>query len=80
MNPRRTSKTAAVVTAAALFLSLAACADTAEGGAEAEEAAEEETIELGVARSGVSIENVLLAHEQGFFEEEGLEISEIQTA
>lgn len=81
MKLRKTYKSIAAMTSAALVLTLAGCNDAAEGedGSDSEQAAEVEALPLTVARGGVSIENVLLADEKGFFEEQGLEVGEIET-
>lgn len=76
MDTRFTRKPMIAATVAALFLGLSACSSDAEAG----DQSEEETIPLVVARGGVDIENAVLADEQGFFLEEGLDIGEMQVA
>ncbi|MGM7669886.1 ABC transporter substrate-binding protein [Microbacterium sp. A93] len=82
MEFRRTLRPAAFLTVGALFLSLTACSGTtAEDAAPAAGSASpsaEEIIEMTVARGGVNLENAVLADEQGFFEDEGLDIGEMQ--
>lgn len=79
MKLHKTYKPIAAITSAALVISLAGCSDAAEGDDDTEQAAEVEVLPLTVARGGVSIENVLLADEKGFFEEQGLDLGEIET-
>lgn len=83
MELRRPLRSTAFLTAGALLLTLTACGGTTDE--EAAPAAEgsaspsaEEVIEMVVARGGVTFENAVLADEQGFFEEEGLDIGEMQ--
>lgn len=80
MELRRPLRSTAFLTAGALLLTLTACGGTTDE--EAAPAAEgsaspsaEEVIEMVVARGGVTFENAVLADEQGFFEEEGLDVT-----
>lgn len=82
MDLRRTLRPAALLTTVTLALGLTACGGAADGDApgtaESSGTATKETLPLTVARGGVNIENAVLADEQGFFEEEGLDIGEMQ--
>ncbi|QEW03458.1 ABC transporter substrate-binding protein [Microbacterium lushaniae] len=81
MEPRRPLRywrKTAVVTATALALTMvfAGCAgpSTPTGTSGAPEPEVPEVIPMTVARGAVTIENSILAHEQGFFEEAGLDV------
>ncbi|MEO9247087.1 ABC transporter substrate-binding protein [Citricoccus nitrophenolicus] len=82
MKLRRTLRPAAATTTVALMVGLTACGGSAAtepvSGSGSSSAAAEEVLEMTVARGGVNIENAVLADEQGFFEEEGLDIGEMQ--
>lgn len=82
MELRRTLRPAAAITTVALMFGLTACGGDTESepasGSEGSSAASEEVLPMTVARGGVNIENAVLADEQGFFEEVGLDIGEMQ--
>ncbi|GAA4773756.1 ABC transporter substrate-binding protein [Citricoccus nitrophenolicus] len=84
MELRRTLRPAAAITTVALTLGLTACGGSTESApvgdsdAGSSGAAAEETLPITVARGGVNFENAVLAEDQGYFEEVGLDIGEMQ--
>ncbi|GAA3215824.1 hypothetical protein GCM10017690_31250 [Microbacterium terregens] len=78
-RPLRRLRGAALVTAAALIVSvMAGCsspsAPAGNTSATPAASAEEELISIRVARGAVNLESAIIAQEQGFFEQEGLEV------
>ena len=79
MEPRRISRPlgrfSAVGIAAALIVGLTACADSSVPGDEADASggSEADSLPVTISRGAVNIENILLAEQQGFLEEEGLD-------
>ena len=78
-RPLRTLRGAALVTTAALMVSaaLSGCsssAPAANDSAAPDSNAPEELISVVVARGAVNLESAIIAQEQGFFEQEGLDV------
>lgn len=78
MDLRRTLRPAAIIAAAALVFGLTACTSSdgveAASGAGGDGDAAAEAIPLVVSRGAVNFESAVLADEQGFFTEEGLDV------
>lgn len=77
MQFRRSLRPVAAVAISALVLGLAACTSSDGGGSTGGDD-ESGAISMVVARGSVNIENSVLADEQGFFTDEGLDIGELQ--